>query len=156
MYSAGTRVTAWNYDAYRGFLTNKAYAGSNGPSYTYTSAGRLASRAWARGTDTTYSYNTVGNLLGVVYSDGTPGVTNNYDRLGRKSSVVCGATSTSFVYDLANDVLSESYSNGILGGLTVTNQFDPDLRRTNMVLWNGAALVRAIYGYDNASRLASV
>jgi hypothetical protein len=40
--------------------------------------------------------------------------------------------------------------------LTVTNQFDPDLRRTNMVLWNGAALVRAIYGYDNASRLASV
>src|SRR5271157_2789936 len=120
-------------------------------------AGRLASRTWARGMNTTYLYNTAGDLGTNIYSDSTPGVTNNYDRLGRKSSVVCGATTTSFVYDLANDVLSESYTGGVLNGLTVTNQFDTDLRRTSMGLWNGSAtLCQAIYGYDNASRLASV
>ena len=31
------------------------------------------------------------------------------------------------------------------------------MRRTNLALWNAsAALCQAIYGYDNASRLASV
>jgi hypothetical protein len=70
---------------------------------------------------------------------------------------VSGATTTSFVYDLANDVLSESYTGGFLGGLTVTNQFDADLRRTNMALLNGATtLCRTTNGYDNASRLATV
>src|SRR5262249_7711876 len=43
----GARVTTWNYDAYRGFLTSKTYdGGAAGPSYTYTPAGHLASRAW--------------------------------------------------------------------------------------------------------------
>ena len=36
-------------------------------------------------------------------------------------------------------------------------QFDTDLRRANMALWSGlSALVQAIYGYDNASRLTFV
>ena len=30
--SGGAAVTTWNYDAYRGFLTNKAYADGKGPS----------------------------------------------------------------------------------------------------------------------------
>jgi RHS repeat-associated protein len=150
-------VTTWNYNPLRGFLASKTDAADKSVSYTYTPAGRLATRAWARGTNTTYTYNTAGNLISVSYSDSTPGLTNSYDRLGRKSSVLCGAMPTSFVYDWANDVLSESYAGGVLGGLTVTNQFDPDLRRTNVALLSGAStLCRAIYGYDNASRLASV
>ena len=37
--SVGTRVTTWNYDGYRGFLTNKVYDdGSAGPTYGYTPA----------------------------------------------------------------------------------------------------------------------
>jgi uncharacterized protein RhaS with RHS repeats len=65
-------------------------------------------------------------------------VSTLYDRLGRPSSIVCGATTTSFAYDWANDVLSESYAGGTLGGLTMTNQYDADLRRTNTALLNGA------------------
>ena len=91
---AGARGTTWNYDAYRGFLTGKAYADGTGPSYTYTWAGRLASRTWARGATNGYSYSTAGDLATVVYSDGTPAVTNNYDRLGRISSVVCRCQSS--------------------------------------------------------------
>jgi len=61
--SAGTRVTTWNYDGYRGFLTNKVYdGGSAGPSYGYTSAGRLQTRSWARGITTTDSFNNAGDL----------------------------------------------------------------------------------------------
>jgi RHS repeat-associated protein len=102
-------------------------------------------------------YNTAGDLGTNVYSDGTPGVTNAYDRLGRKSSVVSGATTTSFVYDLANDVLSETNSGGTLTGLMVTNQFDSYLRRINMALLSGSTtLCRSTNGYDTASRLATV
>ena len=152
----GTRVTTWNYDSYRGFLTNKSYPDGNGTTYTNTAAGRLAGRGWARGTNTTYSYNTAGDLASVVYSDGTPGVTNAYDRLGRKTSVICGATTTSFVYDQANDVLGETNVGGILNGFGVTNGYDGYLRRGNTVALGSGVLRQAIYGYDGASRLATV
>jgi YD repeat-containing protein len=74
---SGRRVTYWKYDLYRGWVTNKTYdGGSNGPTYTYTDAGRLASRLWARGTNTTYAYNFAGDLAGTTYNDsGTPALT---------------------------------------------------------------------------------
>src|SRR5206468_6870381 len=86
--STGTRVTTWNYDAYRGFLTNKVYdGGSAGPTYGYTSAGRLQTRAWARGITTTNPYNNNGDLSSVSYSDTTPSVAMVYDRRGRATTV---------------------------------------------------------------------
>jgi YD repeat-containing protein len=51
---AGARVTTWNYDSQRGFLASKAYDDGNGPSYTYTAAGRLQTRTWVRGITTSY------------------------------------------------------------------------------------------------------
>ena len=45
----GLATTTWNYDGYRGFLTNKVYADGNGPKYTYTSSGQLATRTCQRG-----------------------------------------------------------------------------------------------------------
>jgi RHS repeat-associated protein len=109
-------------------------------------------------TNATYSYDTAGDLFTVSYNDGsTPSATYTYDWLGRISSVVRGGTAASFVYDLANDVLSETYTGGTLNGFMVTNQYDADLRRTQMTLCsNSVPLCRAIYGYDAASRLASV
>src|SRR5207245_1487803 len=82
---SGPRITTWNYDPYRGWLTNKVYAGNiAGPSYAYTPAGRPKTRTWARGIVTSYYYNNSGQNTNVVYSDGTtPNVTNSFDRLGR-------------------------------------------------------------------------
>jgi RHS repeat-associated protein len=135
----------------------KIGASNQAVSYTFTGAGRLASRLWARGTNTTYAYNTAGDLGTNFYSDGTPGVTNAYNRLGQKTNVMHGATTTTFVYDLANDMLSESNSGGVLNGLMVSNQFDAYLRRTNMVLLNGTTpMCQATNAYDTASRLALV
>jgi RHS repeat-associated protein len=54
--------------------------------------------------------------------------------------------------------LSEAYSGGPLGGLTVSNVYDGLLRRTTCGLWNGSAwLAQTHYAYDAASgRLLSV
>jgi RHS repeat-associated protein len=154
---AGARVTTWNYDIYRGFLTNKVYdGGAAGPSYTYTPAGRLASRIWARGITTSYGYDGAGGLTNVSYSDGvTPGVTNNYDRLGRVSTIICNGMTNTLAYNLANQLLNESFSGGVLNGLSVTNGYDQYLRRTNLTALASSVLSQTIYGYDNASRLAS-
>ena len=122
-------------------MTSNAYADGNGPSYAYSLAGRLATRTWARGVTTSYSYDNAGSLANTMYSDGTPAVTNNYDRLGRLYSVTCAGSTNIFTYDLANDVLAESYSGGILNGLLVTNGFDLYLRRTNLSVFNGASLL---------------
>ena len=114
--STGARVTTWNYDLYRGFLTNKTYAGSTpGPIYTYTAAGRLAGRTWARGTNTAHAYNGAGDLATVTYNDGvTAGITNGFDRRGRLVTISNAAIVTSLTYNDANEVLTESYSGGLL------------------------------------------
>ena len=164
--STGAAVTTWNYDAYRGFLTNKAYADGKGPSYAYTAAGRLQTRAWARQVAgqplvTTYSYDPAGSLLAIGYSDATPGVTNTYDRQGRAVTITQGSGGTSstesLIYDSIGDVLSESYTAGPLAGLSITNVYDNLLRRTSLSLNSQLSTLNStVYGYDAASRLSTV
>ena len=131
--SAGARVTTWSYDAYRGFPSGKTYdGGAAGPSYSYTSAGRLQTRLWARGANTTYSYDGAGNLSTVIYNDSiTAGITNGYDRRSRLIIVSNGPTICNLTYNDQNQLLSESYTGGPLGGVSVTSGYDRLLRRTN-------------------------
>jgi len=156
--NSGARVTRWNYDPYRGFLSSKTYdGGAPGPSYTYTPAGRPASRTWARGVTTTYNYDTVGALTNIVYSDSTPSVTNTYDRLGRLGAVIQNDMTDVLAYNLDNQLISESFSGGVLNGLSMTNNYDADLRRTSLTaLSSGSPLFSTAYSYDNASRLSAV
>ena len=117
--SAGAAVTTWNYDGYRGFLANKAYADGKGPSYTYTAAGRLAA-PWARMVGgqplvTTYGYDAAGDLQTVAYSDGTtPNVTNTFDRLGRITQQSTLSSQLNSVYNVAGELVSEFCSGGPL------------------------------------------
>jgi RHS repeat-associated protein len=90
--------TSWLYDGVTGLLTNKVYADGKGPSYTYTTGGRLQTRTWARGVVTEYGYDSLGQLVSVNYSDGTPSVTNTYDRLGRKLSAITAVSTNTFEY----------------------------------------------------------
>ncbi len=156
--TSGARVTTWKYDGARGWLTNKVYDGSSpGPAYQYTSAGRLYKRTWARGVTTTYGYDFGGLLNSVTYSDSTPGVTTAYDRLGRKSSITWNAMTDSLTNNLANQLVDESFAGGNLNGLTITNVYDSDLRRTAMKMFNGStSILTDNFGYDAASRLSSV
>jgi RHS repeat-associated protein len=153
----GARVTTWLYDGQRGWLTNKAYADGNGPSYLYTAAGRLHTRAWVRGVTTTYGYDNAGGLSTVSYSDSTPGVTYTNDRLGRQSAASWNGITDTVSYNLASLLLGESFSGGTLAGFAVTNQYDQFLRRTNLAaLSSGSQFQAASYGYDHASRLLTV
>ena len=157
--NTGAAVTAWNYDPYRGWLTGKTYADGHGPSYFYTPAGRLMNRLWARGLLTFYSYNPAGDLSGVHYSDTTPAVGYGFDRLGRQIAVTNGATVCHWIYNDAGQVLSESYTGGPLDGVSVTNGYDQYLRRTTLSVLSGGGsqlLASTAYGYDAASRLATV
>jgi YD repeat-containing protein len=156
---AGPRVTTWNYDPYRGWLTNKTYNGDvAGPAYTYTPAGRLQTRLWARGVTTTYAYTTVGDLYTVTYSDGTPGLTYAYDRRGRPATITQGSgATTTLAYNDPSQLLSESYGGASpLAGLTITNAYDQYLRRYNLSLNSQPSALSFSYGYDAASRLQTV
>jgi len=157
--NSGTRITTWNYDGYRGFLTNKVYDGGNaGPSYGYTPAGRLLSRAWARGITTTNSYNNNGDLSSTSYSDSTPSVAMGYDRRGRATTVTNGTAVCSLTFNDANQMLSETNSAGTLVGLRVTNIFDNFLRRTSVSALSSTSqlLSSNAYAFDYASRLTNV
>ena len=160
----GPRVTTWLYNGLRGWLTNKVYVDGYGPAYTYTPAGRLQARSWARtGANgipitTTYVYDAAGGLTNILYSDSTPTVTNLCDRLGRVVQQRTANYQANSVYNLAGSLLSESVSGGPLNGLTVSNQYDNFLRRTNLAVVNssGTILTKTAYGYDAASRLQTV
>ncbi len=150
--TTGSAATKWLFDTTRGWLNQKKYADNAGPSYTYTAAGRLKSRAWVRGITTWYTNNNAGELWVVNYTDTTPDVVNSYDRRGRMTNTLQGSTSLTKVYNDAGNLLRESYAGGPLSGVGVTNMFDQLLRRTNVTTVGS----RSLYGYDEASRLASV
>src|ERR1043166_3918819 len=150
----GAAVTTWKYDGYRGFLTNKVYAASEGPRYSYTKAGRLQVRTWARGTNTTYSYNNAGDLQSVDYADATPDVTYAYDRMGRPSQVT-GATTNDLVYSLEGYLLSENVVNKAWN-YTSQNRYGLDALKRRTALTNLTLGITHLASYDAASRLQSV
>jgi RHS repeat-associated protein len=154
----GSATTRWTNDTYRGFLINKVYADGTGPSYGYTSAGRLKTRTWARGVATTNGYNAAGEVGSITYSDAsTSSVLYGYDRRGRATAITNGATICTLSFNDAGQVLSETYSGGPLDGIAVTNAYDGFLRRNKQVtLLNGTVLATTTNGFDAASRLQVV
>ena len=167
---SGAAITTWNYDAYRGWLLSKDYpdattgaAGTTGPDYTYTAAGRLLTRQWARTVSgnrltTTYAYNLAGEMSGITYNDSvTPATTYGIDRRGRQTKVTRNSIVTTLTYNTASQLTGESYSGGTLAGLSVVPGYDAFLRRSTLQLFNSSTLLTsATYGYDNASRLQTV
>jgi RHS repeat-associated protein len=106
--------TQWIFDEATGLLTNKVYADGKGTAYTYTSDGKLASRLWARGVATSYAYTNGSSLVSIDYSDDTPDVSFQYDRIGRQvSAVVDGVSTNAFTYD-GLDLVSETQNGAVL------------------------------------------
>ena len=105
-----------------------------------------------------YAYNNTGDLHTVSYNDGlTPAVTNSHNRLGQLSTVIRDGLTNTLARSEAGLVLSDSWTGGLLNGLSVTNGYDAFLRRTNLSLLNGSTLqVATAYDFDVAGRLAVV
>ena len=162
--TTGAAVTTWNYHAQRGWLENKRHHDNQGPSYTYTPAGRLQTRTWARGSSlpapgsplvTTYSYTDAGDIEGIDYSDATPDVVHTYDRAGRPKTTADAAGLLTRSYDPVGGALSgEAYSgSGILSGRSLARTYDNRHRPQTLATDGGYGVS---YGYDEAGRLGTV
>src|SRR5207247_1634301 len=95
----------------------------------------------------------------ISYNDGaTATVGYGLDRRGRQTTNTQGSITTTRVFDEPGNLLSEAYTGGPLGGLSLTNAYDQYLRRTNLALFSSlpALLSSATNTYDAASRLATV
>ena len=88
----------------------------------------------------------------------TPWVTNSYDRLGHLIQQATANYQMNSRYNLSGQLLSESFSGWPLDGVTVTNGYDANSRRTNLAILNASAATpaSAAYGYDAAARLQTV
>jgi len=106
-----------------------------------------------------FTTNTAGDLASIAYTDSTPGVTKTYDRLGRLKTTVQNGVTTTLAYNDAGQPVTESYSGGLLSGVTVSNAYDGFLRRTGLAVYtniNYNPIYLTTFGYDAASRLKAV
>ncbi len=156
----GAATTTWNYHSQRGWLENKRHHDNNGPSYTYTPAGRLHTRTWARTAGgsplvTTYAYTDAGDLESITYSDTTPAVSHTYDRAGRLHTPTDAAGLLTRAYDPASARLAgEAYTGtGLLSGRAIARTHDTLHRPQSLATDGGHALA---YTYDSAGRLDTV
>ena len=141
-------VTTWLYDIASGAMTNKVYADGKGPSYTYTTYGKLAQHIWARGIVTDYTYDNWGNLTNTVYSDGTPTISLAYDALGRQTEAHDAAGVTTFLYDSFGSITNETVV-GVAGTNTIERFWD-DYGRTAGYALNGIRQTTIGYGLGTA------
>ena len=105
--ATGAAATTWTYSPTTGQLLSKQDATLNGPSYTYTPAGRLKTRTWARGVHTRYDYlygfpvatryftiTTADTGTNVGNDTDTPDVNTTFDFLGRQLAITQTAIKT--------------------------------------------------------------
>jgi len=145
----GAAITTWQYDGYRGFLTNKLYADNKGTGYSYKPSGRLETRTWARGVTTTYGYNNAGEMNSANYSDSTPDVTYAHDNRGRLTNVVQGAISAALLLDDEGRLITETRD-----GAFVSSAYNAQFGYRDQLSTSHGLLYE--YYYDDASRLETV
>jgi RHS repeat-associated protein len=160
-------VTTWTYSTANGTLTSKLDDAGNGPTYTYTNAGRLETRTLESETVTTYGY-TKDQLTSTSYSDNTPDLVFTFKRFGSPHTVTQNFQSKiEYTYDsdLLLDTEIVSYDGNKDGDFldagidlvrTLDRSDDSFGRNTGWTLSSGAGQHRADYTYDTAGRLSTV
>ncbi len=99
---------------------------------------------------TTYTYDARNQLKTVAYSDGTtPGVTYNYDALGRRSSMVDGTGTSTWTYDSLGRLVSSTDG----ASATVGYGYDRANRQTSVVYPGSKTLTRV---FNNANQITSI
>ncbi len=144
--------THWQYQKSSGLLLSKTDAKGNSVNYSYTAGGRLQTRTWARGITTTYNYYPgTGELESFDYSDNTPDISFQYDRLGRKVRIIDGVGVHSFTYN-SNMQLENEEITGKLNSY-LNRKYD-DLGRNSG--FNMEQEYSVDYHYDSVGRFDSI
>lgn len=146
-------TTTWSYGAETGLLTRRILPDATDIDYTHTPAGRVETRTSARGIVTAYGYNDAGQLETIDYSDATPDVTYDYNRLGQRDAVVRAGSTHAIDWNEYGQFLEETITGGILDGVAVDPGYDGLRRRDRITAKAGAATILQGFSYDEASRL---
>jgi len=86
--------------------------------------------------------------------DGTPSVALDYDRGGRLRSATDAAGTRSIGWTERDQIGNESYTNGLLSGLSLTRGYDTQFRLSTLGFSLGAtAATRQRFAYDSVSWL---
>jgi RHS repeat-associated protein len=167
------RATIFTYDSMGRRLTRNLPSGTN-ESFTYDLAGnvryhtsfngntitnvydslnRLLTRAYPDGTSSTFTFSPTGRRLTLTDSSGSYGY--QYDSRDRLKTYTTPVASLNYGYDANGNV--SSIKSSTPGGTSVTYQYDPLNRLTNVI---DAGLnwtqTNTAYGYDSGGNLKSV
>ncbi|VFQ45093.1 RHS repeat domain-containing protein [Desulfoluna butyratoxydans] len=155
--SATGDLTTWHYHGATGLLSAKEDAQGKSTTYTYTAGGKLHTRTWAREKagaqlTTTYAYDdATGELKTIDYSDDTPDITFDYDRLGRQESIRDAVGHRTFAYNEFLSLASETTS-GLINQ-TVTRTYDAKGRSNGFALGSGYNIT---YGFADNGRFQTL
>jgi len=185
---AANGVVSYSYDAVGNRLT-VTDANLHTTTSTYDKDNRLASTKDPDNSLTSYTYDGVGNLITKSKPDGTPvsytydgdnrlstvsapglSISEVYDKVGNRATLVDSTGTTQFNYDVLNRLTSVTYPDTRVvgygydkvgnrtsivypGNLTVSYVFDAANRLISVTDWSGKLFS---YGYDAASETSSL
>jgi RHS repeat-associated protein len=127
----GASTTTWEYNPH-GAVSIQRFMGGSERRSEYSATGLLKVLTSANQTRTQFEFDPgTGDLLSIQYSDGSPGITNRYDRVGRLVRRDDGTGSRLFEYHF-DQLKKESYVSGFLQGSVVDRSFDSLHRITEL------------------------
>jgi RHS repeat-associated protein len=145
--------TQWLYDEPTGLLTNKLYDDGTGPTYTYYPNGQMCSKTTAEGMIMSNAYNIAGQLISTTYSDGTPTITREYNRLGQLVTVNDAQGTRAFEYCTNTfALLSES----INGTNVLMYSYNNRGQQTGYAFGNAEPQLGKIIIFDDYGRQSSI
>lgn len=124
-------VVEYRYDPNTDKLIAKNMSCGGWITFSYGLDGKLRSKTSARGISKVCTYSPFGDLLSTSYSDGTPSIQYEYDRMGRVVAIADGTGTREFSYNGASrNVISET----LPSGRTIRRTFDEFGRNVGVAL----------------------
>jgi RHS repeat-associated protein len=138
-YSDGTAPVTYQYDTGGAAafaldrLTKILEGPTNSQTFTYDNLGRITKVAQVIDTKTyniQYAYNAASHLTSVTYPSNRV-VTQNYDAIGRTSSIASGSTTylSGLSYNAAGEALSLTMGNGVQAAFSYNDHLQPSTLR---------------------------
>jgi len=139
--------TSWEYDS-RNRVIRKWYADGTSWEFAYDGVGNLTNQMDALSNVVSFSYNDQNLRTGIDFAS-DPDVAIQYDALGRRTLLIDGSGTNEWVYDTADQILTNSQSRT---EAVLSYGYDVQGNRTSMS-YNGDP---TSYAYDLAGRLTTL
>jgi RHS repeat-associated protein len=116
--------------------------------------GNMVSYTTRAGQTKTSVFDNRNREVSYTWSDATPGVTRTYDAAGRLLSSGNGVSTSTYAYDNANELVSETQTNASLGTpWVVSYSYDADGNKAGVTYPSGVAVT---YGRTNRNQINTI